>query len=116
MVLPAHRPGHAIMQRGSMLHVRRVPASAANLRPHGEQNSQELVAAVSGCCSLLGCRRFYDMLQTARGLRAKTGRGHAAPALCGSGPVRGELRDGGGAAGRRGGRVAELGVGHMPDP
>jgi hypothetical protein len=56
------------------------------------------------------------MLQTARGLRAKTGRGHAAPALCGSGPVRGELRDGGGAAGRRGGGVAELGVGHMPDP
>jgi len=53
MVSALHRFGHAIMQRGSMLRVRRVPASAAKLRPHGEQNSKELVAAASVCCSLL---------------------------------------------------------------
>jgi hypothetical protein len=53
MVLASQRPRHFIMQRGSMLLVRRVPASAANLRPNGEQNSQELVAAVSVWCSLI---------------------------------------------------------------
>ena len=35
VVLASHRLGHAIMQRGSMLHVRRVPASPAN-RLHGD--------------------------------------------------------------------------------
>jgi hypothetical protein len=39
------------MQRLSMLHVPRVPASATYLRPHVEQNSQEFVAAI--CCSFL---------------------------------------------------------------
>jgi hypothetical protein len=87
MVLASHRLGHAIMQRVSMLHVPRVPASATNLRPHGVQKSQELVAAVSVCLCCpcipglahdthgkIAGARVYNMLQTARGMRAKTGR------------------------------------------
>ena len=49
-VSASHRLGHAIMQCASILRVRRVSASAPNLQPHVQQNSQEFVAADSDVC------------------------------------------------------------------